>query len=465
MPMRRSDVSLFQALAASASLAIPLFLASALQPRAAIPTGVAFKPVFASEGKHKFTWPVCLAEIPGGSGSFLVLEKNSGGAATAGKIWKLDPIAGGDWAKTEFLSLPVASENVSNGEIGLLGLAFHPRFRENGRYIVDFNPTPRIHAVEERRVEAATGKDAGEAKRLLTLPANDGHNGGTVAFGPDGMLYVSVGDATDPANGQKRSALNGKILRIDVDKTDPGLPYAIPKDNPFLEAGMKGEIFAFGFRNPWRFSFDPATGALWAGDVGLGTYEEINKVEKGGNYGWDAFEGPVRSGACATAACSDPVLAYGRDKGRSVIGGHVYRADPTSRFYGAYLFGDYQYNGPMYAIMADGAPGPLVRIGELGKAISSLGTDSQGNIYVIGHDDGIVYRLEHAELRPGQAGLAAERGGKDGKQGGGGRSGGPEGRKRIRYVKLDGSRAEPWESGAIRMPDGSATPLPARPPE
>ena len=164
--------------------------------------------MFLSEGKNKFTWPVCLAEIPGGGGSFLVLEKNSGGAGTTGRIWKLDP-AGADWAKTAFLSLPVSSEDASNGEIGLLGLAFHPRFRENGRYYIDYNPTDRIHAVEERRYDMAAGMDAGEAKRILTLTANGGHNGGTIAFGPDSMLYVSVGDATDPGNGQKGTVLNG----------------------------------------------------------------------------------------------------------------------------------------------------------------------------------------------------------------------------------------------------------------
>lgn len=434
------------------NLAMLLVLGHFTAATAAIPTGVAFKPMFLSEGKNKFTWPVCLAEIPGGDGSFLVLEKNSGGSGATGRIWKLDP-DGADWAKTAFLSLPVASENASNGEIGLLGLAFHPRFRENGRYFIDYNPTDRVHAVEERRYDPAAGADAGEAKRILTLTANGGHNGGTVAFGPDGMLYVSVGDATDPGNGQKGTVLNGKILRIDVDKADAGLAYAIPVDNPYpgaSGASTRGEIWATGFRNPWRFSFDPATGGLWAGDVGLGEYEEINKVEKGGNYGWALFEGPSGSGTCAGSACAAPVIAYGREKGRCVIGGHVYRGDPSSQFFGAYIFGDYQYNGPVFAIMADGAPGPLVQIGELGKSISSLATDSRGNIYVIGHDDGIVYKLEHAELRPGMAGLAErERRGERAA----GKSGG-----RLRYVRLDGSRAEPWETGAIRTIDGVAAP-------
>lgn len=428
------------------ALTLILVLTAPAVAGADIPTGVGFKPMFLSEGKNRFTWPVCLAEIPGGGGSFLVLEKNAGGAGTTGRIWKLDP-AGADWTKTAFLSLPVSSENASNGEIGLLGLAFHPRFRENGRYFIDYNPTDRIHAVEERRYDPAAGTDAGEAKRVLTLTANGGHNGGTVAFGPDGMLYVSVGDATDPGNGQKGTVLNGKILRIDVDKADAGLAYAIPDGNPFSGSSTRGEIWATGFRNPWRFSFDPATGGLWAGDVGQGEYEEINRVEKGGNYGWALFEGPSGSGACAGSACAAPVIAYGRDMGRSIIGGHVYRGDPTSRFYGAYIFGDYQYNGPVFAIMADGAPGPLVQIGELGKAIGSLAADSRGNIYVIGHDDGVVYKLEHAELRPGTAGLAKGERAAAGKR-----------RGRISYVRLDGTRAEPWEAGAIRMIDGTAGP-------
>jgi glucose/arabinose dehydrogenase len=437
---------------------LALHLLPSSPSHAAIPTGVTFKAMFESDGRNKFTWPVGLFEIPGAPGTFLVLEKNGGDGAT-GKIWRLQPGSGLPWVKVEFLSIPVASENASNNEIGLLGLAFHPRFAENGRYFIDFNPTTRIHAVEERRCDLTTGKDAGEAKRLLTLAANDGHNGGTIAFGPDGMLYVSVGDATDPTNGQKRTVLNGKILRIDVDRQDAGLTYAVPKDNPFLTDGMRGEIFAFGFRNPWRFSFDPATGALWAGDVGQGAFEEIDKVEKGGNYGWDAFEGTSKSGTCATPVCSDPILAYGRDKGRCVIGGHVYRADATSQFFGAYIFGDYQYNGPVFAILADGAPGPLIQIGELGKSISSLATDSKGNIYVIGHDNGVIYKLEHAELRPGTVGVTAERGGRgrerredrsvDPPERSGARADAETSRERLRYVRFDGARALPWESGAV----------------
>jgi glucose/arabinose dehydrogenase len=374
---------------------------------AALPTGVKFVPMFGTDAANKFTWPVCLAEIPGAPGSFLVLEKNTGGTGSTAKIWMLAP-GGGPYAKSEFLSLPVTSESLSNGEVGLLGIAFHPRFRENGRYFLDFNPADnaRVHAVEERRFDSRFAKDSGIALRLLSMPANGGHNGGTLAFGPDGMLYISVGDATDPRNGQKRSSLNGKILRIDVDHKDAGLEYAIPPDNPFQGAGMRGEIWAMGFRNPWRFSFDPATGALWAGDVGAAAYEEVDKVEKGGNYGWDAFEGAAGSGACSTAVCLPPVLAYGRNDGRCIIGGHVYRSDKASGFYGAYLFADYQYNGPVYAILADGAPGPLTQVGELGKAISSMAADSQGNLYVLGHDNGIIYKLDHAELKPGPVGLA-----------------------------------------------------------
>lgn len=415
-------------------------LAAGRPAPAAIPTGVKFTPMFGTDAANKFTWPVCMAEIPGAPGSFLVLEKNTGGNGGTAKIWMLTPGSGVPYAKVAFLTLPVISENASNGEVGLLGIAFHPRFKENGRYFLDFNPADnaRIHAVEERRFDAKLAKDSGVAVRLLSMPANGGHNGGTLAFGPDGMLYVSVGDATDPRNGQKRSSLNGKILRIDVDHKDAGLEYAIPSDNPFKAAGMRGEIWALGFRNPWRFSFDPEKGTLWAGDVGQGAYEEVDKVERGGNYGWDGFEGPSGSGPCSTSVCLPPVIAYGRNDGRCIIGGHVYRADKASGFYGAYVFADYQYNGPVYAIMADGAPGPLTQVGELGKSISSLATDSQGNLYVLGHDDGIIYKLTHAELKPGTVGI------------GGTRKASGAGSTRSRVYRADGVR-ESAAKGAGRI--------------
>lgn len=393
-------------------LSLGLLVSLAPKAAAALPTGVTFTPMFSTEAANKFKWPVCMAEIPGAPDHFLVLEKNTGGTGGMAKVWMLLPGSGLPWVKKEFLSLPVHSENISNSEVGLLGLAFHPKFPENGRYFLDFNPADndRIHAVEERRFDASLSKDSGIAVRLLSMPANGGHNGGTLAFGPDGMLYISVGDATDSRNSQRRSSLNGKILRIDVDRKEAGLEYAIPADNPFRGAGMRGEIWALGFRNPWRFSFDPEKGTLWAGDVGEGAYEEVNRVEKGGNYGWDGFEGPSGSGPCSTAVCLPPVLAYGRSQGRCIIGGHVYRADKSSRFYGAYLFADNQYNGPVYAILADGEPGPLTQVGELGKSISSMATDSRGNLYALGHDDGIIYKLTHAELKPGSNGLAIREG-------------------------------------------------------
>lgn len=375
-------------------------LAAAPFAAAQIPTGVTFRPVFLSDGMHKFTWPTALEEIPGAENRFLVLEKNYGGLADSARIWLLAPGSGLEYTKRLFLTLPVHSENVGNAELGLLGLAFHPRFRENRKYYVDYNPTSRIHAVEERTFTADFAADAGTAKRIIEIPANSGHNGGGLVFGPDGLLYIGAGDAVNPANGQSRASLNGKILRIDVDGPSGGLAYGIPGDNPFQASGQRGEIYAFGFRNPYRLSFDALTGHLWVGDVGLATWEEINRVEKGGNYGWAAFEGSAGGGGpCSTAACLPPATQYGRGQGRSVIGGHVYRGDPLSPFYGVYIFGDYEYNGPVYGFHVDGASGSHVRIGELGQAIGGMACDSRNNLYAIGHGNGIIYRLEHAGLR------------------------------------------------------------------
>lgn len=396
------------------STVIRALWALAMPALAQIPTGVGFKPAFQTDGANKFTWPVAMEEIPGAEGSFLVLEKNSGGSADSARIWRIAPGSGLQYVKALFATLSVSSDNVSNGELGLLGVAFHPKFRENRKYYVDYNPPGgRIHAVDERQFNAGFTADAGTAKRIIVIPTADGHNGGGIAFGPDGFLYVSAGDATDPTNGQKRSTMNGKILRLDVDGPTEGRAYGIPADNPFQAAGQRPEIFAMGFRNPWRISFDPITGDLWAGDVGLGTFEEVDKVIKGGNYGWAAFEGSQGGGGpCSTATCLPPATLYGRTQGRSIIGGHVYRGDPLSRFYGVYIFGDYEYNGPVYGFAVNGTSGSQVKLGELGKAISGVGRDSRNNVYVIGHDNGILYRLEHAELRESPTGISIDKPGR-----------------------------------------------------
>lgn len=378
---------------------LPALLGLFAAAGAQIPTGVKFTAWAHTDGVNKFTWPVAMEEIPGADDHFLVLEKNGGGSADSGRVWMLSPGAGLTHIKRRFHAVKVFSENVSNAELGLLGLAFHPKFRENRKYYLDYNPDARTHAVEERTFTADFSADAGTSRMILTLPANSGHNGGSLAFGPDGFLYVTTGDAVNPPNGQSRATLHGKVLRLDVDNPSGGRAYGIPADNPFQEAGQKGEIFAFGLRNPWKLSFDPLDGRLYVGDVGAAAFEEVNLVARGGNYGWTAFEGTSGGGGPCATECLAPKTLYGRSLGRSIVGGHVYRGDPQSRFYGVYIFGDYNYNGPVFGWKVDGASGSQVQIGEVGRALSGMARDRRNNLYAIAHDNGAIYRLDHAELK------------------------------------------------------------------
>jgi glucose/arabinose dehydrogenase len=246
-----------------------------------------------------------------------------------------------------------------------------------------------------------------DERTLLVVPqpyAN--HNGGMITFGPDGYLNIALGDGGsggDPGHrAQNPQELLGKILRIDIDHGDP---YGIPSDNPFATRGGRPEIYALGFRNPWRFSFDVKTGALWAADVGQNKWEEIDLVARGGNYGWRITEGlhchsPVLF--CDTKNVIAPVLEYAHEKGRcSIIGGYVYRGQALSPLAGRYLYGDY-CSGEIFAL-------PSTIAGETSRhphvvlktsfRISSFGQDEAGELYVLDHGGG-VYRI--VQPRPGQ---------------------------------------------------------------
>ena len=221
------------------------------------------------------------------------------------------------------------------------------------------------------------------------------HNGGMVEFGPDGFLYIALGDggsACDPGNrGQNKNELLGKLLRIDVDH---GSPYAIPSDNPFAAGGGRPEIFAYGLRNPWRFSFDRQTGELWAADVGQHLWEEIDIVKRGGNYGWRVMEGAhcflPREG-CVRGDLIQPVSEYGHDKGRcSITGGYVYRGSRLPALRGAYVYGDY-CSGEIFALV-EGKQQLLLKTN---LAIASFGQDHDGELFVVDHG-GSIHRLVEA---------------------------------------------------------------------
>lgn len=282
----------------------------------------------------------------------------------------------------------------AGGERGLLGLAFHPAYPDNGRLFVNYTRQPDgATVVAEYHTSADPDQAAMEERVLLTVPQPYGnHNGGMLAFGPDGHLYIALGDgglAGDPLNrAQNRNELLGKILRIDVDQ---GNPYAIPDDNPFARNSGRSEIYALGLRNPWRFSFDRGTGELWAADVGQNRWEEINLIRRGGNYGWRIMEGnhcfmpPI---ACSTEGLERPVAEY-RNTGQrcSVTGGYVYRGARIPALVGSYVFGDY-CSGEVMRLQQHQVQVLLET--ELG--ISSFGQDEAGEIYVIDYAGGI-YRL------------------------------------------------------------------------
>jgi glucose/arabinose dehydrogenase len=227
------------------------------------------------------------------------------------------------------------------------------------------------------------------------------HSGGCIEFGPDGFLYIGMGDTgpqQDPqGHGQDLTTQLGKILRIDVDRTDAALAYSIPADNPFRDrVDARPEIWAFGFREPWRFSFDPVTHDLWVGDVGQDRVEEVDIVRRGENHGWNVYEGfePFSNRYRTNGAnYVPPVFAYRRKYGNSVTGGHVYRGDHRSSFYGVYICGDYTSRRIFGLKQRDRTLQIVRQIGVAPENIASFSQDEQGNLYVVGYE-GMIYHLD-----------------------------------------------------------------------
>lgn len=299
--------------------------------------------------------------------------------------------------------LDIQSNTLSLDELGLLGLAFHPNYSSNGFFYVTYTPSADLAIVSRFQVSSSDPNTADPDSEtiLLRIPqpfAN--HNGGQLAFGPDGYLYIASGDGGsggDPqGNAQNLTNLLGKILRIDVDRTENGLAYAIPTDNPFLSSrSARHEIYAYGLRNPWRFSFDLQTNILWAGDVGQNEIEEIDVIENGGNYGWNTLEGTQCFGAetCDNTGLIAPVFEYDQSANdKSITGGYVYRGQTITSLQGLYIYGDF-ISGRIWGLSTN-LGGDLTNqlLIESRLPISSFGTDANNELYVCVFD-GSIYKI------------------------------------------------------------------------
>jgi putative heme-binding domain-containing protein len=357
--------------------------------------------------ENHFEHPCWMGQIPAEAGTFLICEHETG------RVWRLTTGAGGE---TKTLWGDFRNEIRPGGAIGLLGLAFHPKFRENRKYYIQHQQliNGRIVArVSEKLASEDLKRDSGQPSRTIIEFAcsTDVHSGGGITFGPDGMLYIGMGD-TGPMGDPEGHAQNlksplGKMLRIDVDHPDAGQAYGIPADNPLRSRdGARPEIWAYGFRELWRFSFDSDTGDLWVGDVGQDRIEEVDIVHPGENFGWNVYEGfdlfSTRYRAASpttTPAYVPPIFAYNRRFGNSITGGYVYRAAKDSPFYGTYICGDFTSKRVWGLKQGDRKLTSIAQVCTSPEEIASFGRDDAGTLYLVGYQ-GTIFRLDFAAARP-----------------------------------------------------------------
>lgn len=352
-----------------------------------------------------FSQPVALRQAPGDATRWFVVEKSG-----VVRTFANDPDAA---SSSVFLDISGVVD--PSGEGGLLGLAFHPDFPTTPEVFVSYTRTGAgvpLESYVSRMTSADNGQtvDVGSEQVLLTvLQEATNHNGGDLHFGPDGYLYIGFGDSGgggDPREyAQNTSTLHGSILRLNI---DGNAPYESPVSNPFsanpiCTQGFGGapcpEIYAWGLRNPWRFSFDSSTGKLWAGDVGQGNWEEIDVIELGQNYGWNDREGAHcfdPATGCATNF-TDPITEYDHAMGdRSVTGGYVYRGTAIPDLVGWYVFGDF-ISGRIFAIPENSQPGVVPDVlAETGFSIVSFAEGNNGELYLIDFGIGTIHELQAA---------------------------------------------------------------------
>ncbi len=321
---------------------------------------------------------------PDGSGRLFIIEK----------VGRIRIFQNGQLIEQPFLDIDDRVGSFGN-EQGLLGLAFHPQYAQNGRFFVNYTDTNGDDVIARFQVSSdPNAADPNSEVRLLAVPDPfPNHNGGVLAFGPDGYLYAGMGDggaAGDPfGNAQKTDVLLGKILRLDVDSAEP---YAVPSDNPF-----GNEVWVYGLRNPWRMSFDRATGDLYIGDVGQGAWEEIDFLPAGTgagtNFGWDHREGAHDYEGGGPAGMVDPIAEYSHPEGGcSVTGGYVYRGAMTE-WTGIYLYGDY-CTGLIWGLVQVNGGWQEQQLFDVNFTITSFGQDETGEVYALS-DNGNIYRLLH----------------------------------------------------------------------
>lgn len=330
-----------------------------------------------------FSRPVDLQAANDGSNRLFVLEQE-------GLIRSFDNSATTSTARN-FLDIRVRVGLLDYGEKGLLSLAFSPDFPTSGEFYVYYTATKKDTTFESRlsRFTAvppgANSVDPNTEEIVLSFEQpTQLHNGGQLVFDDQGYLYFSFGDGGSRFQAQDPSDLLGSIVRIDV-STDP---YAIPPDNPFVQdASKRPEIFAYGFRNPWRMTIDPTTKLMYVGDVGSGFIEEIDIIEPGGNYGWNCREGSHQRESCTdTLGLTGPIWEYSHNEGSAIVGGYVYRGSQLTTLVGKYVYADY-FSGRLWALMYDGAVAHNeLLIQNTGLIVSSLGLDGQGGLYMCSYD-------------------------------------------------------------------------------